>query len=315
MAKPKRAATALRWCLANQNNMRIKKHTSGNEYIRADNVWVRNFTKECLSSLGLAHLFDKEDYSLILRNQELNKNYPKISNEKIIFKKMIIVSDGYDFDNRHLFLSKLPKDVAILAVNKALAKWKLMTPKTPVESRRTLNAFVANNPYKECFSCMPKKDAKYYPVCLASTRTNCEFLKKYAGDVYTYSPTPEETFGFDDKERYYVDDYRNPICAAINLAYRFKVEKLMLLCCDDSFKDKREFSVELPNGLHTYPQHMKSHEIIDANLYWLTHQEEKQVKVADYSSGAKYVNAVYISSEEDALSFFRDQEEGLPHVN
>jgi hypothetical protein len=295
--------------------MRIKKHTSGNEYILADNVWVRNFTKDCLTSVSLSHLFDNEDYSLILKNQELNKNYPKISNEKIIFKKVVVISDGYDFDNRHLFLSKLPKDVAVLAVNKALAKWKLMIPGTPLESRRTINAFVMNNPYKECFGSMPKKESKYYPVCLASTRTNYEFLKKYPGEKYTYAPTPEVSFGFDTKERYYVDDYRNPICAAIDLAYHFKAEKVMLLCCDDSFKDKRESSVELPNGLYTYPQHLKTQKIIDAKIHWLTHQEDKITKVADYSSGAKYVNAVYISSEEDALSFFSDQEEGLPNVN
>jgi hypothetical protein len=42
--------------------------------------------------------------------------------------------------------------------------------------------------------------------------------------------------------------------------------------------------------------------------------EDREVKVVDYSSGADYVNAVYIKSEEEALNFFRDQEEGTPDV-
>lgn len=294
--------------------MRIKKHHSGNEYIRAGNVLVRNFTKDCISSIQLTHMFEKDDYALVLKNQELNKNHPKISNEAIRFNNLVIVSDGYDFDNRHLFLGKLPKDVGVLVINRALLRWKLLLPTTPVDQRRSVNAFVVNNPYKECMAYTPSQDNKYYPVCIASTRTNHEFLKKYLGDVYTYSPTPEERFGFDTKEKYYIDDYRNPICAAIGLAHQFGSKKIMLLCCDNSFKDKREFSIELMNGLYTYPQHLRSEDIIDANIYWLTHQEDKQIEVANYSSGSKYRNAIYISAEEEALDFFRSQEEGTQNV-
>lgn len=290
--------------------MRIKTHPSGNEYIRAGDVWVRNFTKSNLAPLQVTHMFQPEDYARVLQNQEMNKNHPKISNETVIFKKVVIVSDGHKFDERHKLISKLPRDVAILAVNEAMRKWGLMHPKMEPAERRTINAYVCNNPYPQAMTFLPSKDNKYYPTCIASVRANFEFLKKYLGDVYTYMPTSEEKFGHEAKEEYYIDDYRNPICAAIGLAHHFGVQKLMLLCCDESFEEKRDFAVELKNGLWTYPQHLKSQEIIDANLYWLTHQEEKEVKVADYSSGADYTNAAYITTMEEALDFFQDQEEG-----
>jgi hypothetical protein len=294
--------------------MRIKKHPSGNDYVACENVWVRDFTKKSINPLQLTHMFDHSDYHLLLKNEEMNKNYPNIANEKIAFKGAVIVSDGYDFEKRHLFLNQLPKDIAILAVNRALAKWGLMSLKIPSQSRRTINAYVVNNPYKECVKYTPPRDAQYYPVCLASMRTNYEFLRGYLGDVYTYTPTPEMTFGLERTEEYYIDDYRNPICAALSLVYHFNVQKILLLCCDDSFEEKRDFAVQLENGLYTYPQHIKSQKIIDANLYWLSKQETRKVEVADYSSGGEYNNAVYIKSEEEAINYFMGQEEGTHDV-
>lgn len=294
--------------------MRIKKHNSGNEYIFAEGVWVRNFTKESLTRLNLTHMFDQSDYHLVLKNEEMNRNHPNIANERLQFEGMVIVSDGPDFENKHLFLNKLPRTVAILAINTVLSKWKLMSSKLPSSERRHINAYVANNPYKECLRFMPARDAKYYPACIASTRTYYDFLKRYSGDVYTYTPTPEIAFGVSRSESYFIDDYRNPICACIGLAHQFGVTKLMLLCCDYSFKEKRDFSVQLPNGLFTYPQHIKSQRIIDANLYWLKNQEFRKVEIADYSSGIDCTNAVYIKSEQEALNFFRGQEEGTQDV-
>jgi len=289
--------------------MIIKKHKSGNEYVKCTDVWVRNFIKNDVYPITSTELFDRNDYGLVLKNEQMNLNYPKISDVKIMFNKVVIISDGYDFEKRHLFLSKLPKDVAIIAVNKALKKWTLMQPNTTSINRRSINAFVVNNPYKECFDYLPNPNSKYYPTCVSSIRTNHNFLKKYKGDVYTYVPTPEEKFGLNHKENYYVDDYRNPICAAIGLAYHFGVSKLMLVCCDDSFEDQREFSIKLTNNLYTYPQQIKSQQIINQNLFWLTHQENKNVRIANFSDGPECINSVYIKSEEQALLFFMDQEE------
>lgn len=292
--------------------MNIRKHPSGNEYLRAGNAWIRNFTKERVASLQIGHLFSEQDYQLVLRNEEMNKNKPMVSDEVLSFKKVLIVSDGYKFAERHKIISKLPKDVCVLAINKAMRKWSLLSQNTPISDRRTINAYVINNPYKEAVDFLPSKESRYYPTCVSSTRTNNDFIRSYLGDVYMYRPTFENTFGYDTPEKYHIDDYRNPVCAAIGLAYRFGVEKLMLMCCDDSFEDRREGAIHLLNGLWTYEPLIRSHEIIDANLYWLTHQEDKEVKVVDYSSGPEYVNAAYINNDEDVCSFFVDQVEGTP---
>src|SRR5574343_273611 len=171
--------------------MRVKKHTTNNEYIRVGNTYIRNFTKQNLIPPQLTHMFEKEDYGLILKNTELNKNYPKISDEKVYFKNIVIISDGFSFNERHKLLGNLPKDVAIFAVNEVLKKWTLVTG----YEGRLINAYIINNPYAESLTYLPKKHSKYYPTCIASIRTNYTFLKKYLGQIYTYIPTPEDKFG------------------------------------------------------------------------------------------------------------------------
>jgi len=289
--------------------MRIKTTYSSNEYIRAGDVWVRNFTKKGIAPISISHMYDKSDYPNLLRNEERNRKRARISEEKIIFHKVVVVSDGYDFANRHQLLSKLPPDVCILTINGALKGWKLMGPKVDPQSQRSINAHIVNNPYREVLTDLPERQSPYFPVCVGSIRANHEFYERYRGDVYVYQPTPERVFGYEKNEAYFIDDYRNPVCAAIGLSFQFDVRKLLLLCCDASFTEKKDQAVQLENGLWTYPQHLRSKEIIDANLYWLTHQEGREVVVADYSSGGNYTNAVYISSEQDALDFFVDQEE------
>jgi hypothetical protein len=281
--------------------MRIKKdNRTRNEYVFAGGMWVRNFTKSDAQWVNANKLVKERDHLTIIKNEVTNKTlgHPNIAEETFSASKMVIVSDGYKFDERHKILAKMT-DVAVIAINRALVKWKLLDPFKPI------NAYLVNNPYSECLNYLPRK-SKYYPICVASSRTNTDFLKQYQGNVYLYDPTPEVTFGYNRSERYFLDDYRNPVCAAVCLAHRLKAKKVMLMCCDDSFEDERAAAEKLPNGLWTYPQHMKCHEIVDANLYWLTHQEDNEVKVADFSSGPKYNNAAYIDSEEAALSFFAD---------
>jgi hypothetical protein len=281
--------------------MHIRKHANKNEYIRAGNIWVRNFAKKSVKPFSVDHMFEKSDYERLIANETKNDNQARISDEPIILPNIVIVSDGYNFKTRHKLLTKMPSYVSVLAVNRALKNWTLFS--TDESQRKTINAYVVNNPYEECLSCLP---SQYYPVCVASSRTNYKFLEKYKGNMYLYEPTPENKFGLKKPQQYHIDDYRNPICAAIGLAYQFKVERLMLMCCDDSFDKEQDFSVQLKNELWTYPQHLRSQEIIDANLYWLTHQEEHDVQVSDWSDGAEYTNASYISNEEEAIDFFKD---------
>ncbi len=285
--------------------MRVKKTKDRNEYIRAGGLWVRNFTNYGLPFLNINKMFDHEDYQGILKNEMANRivQKPPISEETFHFPKIVIVSDGYGFAEKHRLLEELPSDVAIIAVNGALVKWKLLTPPS---KGRVINFYVVNNPYDECKRLLPRRGPRYFPSCIASSRTNPEFISNYIGNTYLYEPSQNINFGKPSADKYCIDDYRNPICASIGLAYQFGVEKLMLFCCDDSFEDERPAAEKLQNGLWTYPQQLKSHDIIDANLYWLTHQENMDVQASDHSSGPEYINAEYITSEEAVIAFFED---------
>lgn len=280
--------------------MRIKKDpVTKNEYISAGGVWVRNFAKNCVSPVNISHEMFTGDYAVLVENEENNRvlQTANISDENLKFSKAIIISDGFDFENRHKIISSLPPDVYVIAVNKALAKWQLMS-----SHRRAINLFVVNNPYVECMGCIPKNN--YYPTCIASIRTYPPFIKKYKGSIYCYNPTPTRTFGIERNPIYFIDDYRNPICAAVGLCYQFGVSKLMMMCCDDSFADFRENCVKLENGLNTYNQHLKVNSILDANFFWYKRHREDDVDISDYSSGPKYKNATCISNDEECVRFF-----------
>lgn len=280
--------------------IRIKKDpATKNEYVAAEGIWVRNFAKECVSPLNLSPLVGRDEYVRLVENEEANRTLQiiNVSDEDIGYRKMVIVSDGHDFDRRHRIISQFPSDVAVVAVNRAMLKWKLME----IE-RRPINIYVVNNPYSECMHYLPK--GNYHPACVASTRTHPEFVKKYKGRLYLYEPTPSKTFGLDKSPIYYIDDYRNPICAAIGMAYRFGVEKLMLMCCDDSFVEPRDAAVQLQNGLYTYPQHITTQSLIDANLYWYKCQGGDITTVADFSSGPECKNAIAVATPEEAVEFF-----------
>lgn len=282
--------------------MYVKKHSTNNEYIHAGGVWVRNFTKDGVTPVLLEHMFEKSEYENVLINEFRHANLPRIAEERIRLPLIAIVSDGYDFEKRHKVLLNIP-GVAVLAVNRAMRRWQLM-PEKPI------NAYVINNPFPEAMTFLPTKDSLYFPTCITSTRTYYPFSERYVGDKYVYEPTATETFGIVRNSSYSIDDYRNPICAAIDLAFHWGVQKLMLLCCDDSFSQRRDFATELPNGLWTYPQHIKAMHIIDAKLHWLTHYNSREIEVANYSSGIEYVNSKYINNDEEALSFFHDNTEG-----
>ncbi|MCX7020075.1 MAG: hypothetical protein NTY46_14015, partial [Candidatus Sumerlaeota bacterium] len=80
----------------------------------------------------------------------------------------------------------------------------------------------------------------YFPRCIASTRTCREFIKRYKGHIYKYTPVPQENYGYSKQNILYkIDDYRNPICASIGLTYRFNVKKLLLFCCDELGRARR----------------------------------------------------------------------------
>lgn len=282
--------------------MRIKQHHNKNEYLLTPSgLWVRNFAKTSVPYLDINRLTPEGDYQTLLENEVNNSKhrYPWVDTEGFRHPNVVIVMDGHGFAERHKVLAPLPAaEVAVMAVNGALARWKV--------SERSPTYYVVNNPYHECVAYLPKR---VFPKCIASTRTNHGFLKEYKGTKYRYVPVSDDTYtgpGTHEVE-YQIDDYRNPVCAAVGLAYRFGVRKLLLLCCDDSFAEERPGAEPLPNGLWAYPQQRFAHSLIDGSLYWLR-KADPEIQVRDCSDGLEYENASYITPEE-IRAFFEDEDD------
>ncbi len=258
-------------------------------------MWVRNFTKALVPYADINKLTLEKDYSLILKNEIVNNKhrFPWVNNEKFLHDKIVIVSDGYRFKDVQKELAKLDKKIAIIAVNDVLHKWT---------EARVPSYYVVNNPYPECLQYMPK----VFPRCIASTRTNHDFLEKYRGPKYRYLPVSDKDYSGTKSNEvdYQIDDYRNPICAAVCLAYRFGVRKLLLACCDDSFGEERPGAEQLTNGLWQYPQQRIGYGFIDGNVYWLR-RTSKEIVVGNCSDGLESEYAFYIKPEE-IVNFFED---------
>jgi hypothetical protein len=282
--------------------MRIKKHKNKNEYLLTEQgMWVRNFTREMVPYTDINRTIRDEDHFMFLKNEYDNgrARYAWIDTENFYHEKVVIVSDGYGFAEKQKVLEQLPNDVAIIGVHGSLAKWKLA---------RSMNYYVVNNPYPECMRYLPRR-GRSLPKCIASTRTNSEFLHLYRGTKYRYTPVSEEKYnGMTNKEiEYQIDDYRNPICAAIGLAYRFGADKLALFCCDDAFEGERPGAERLHNGLWIYPPQRMAHGLIDGCFHWLKRAPQGEVRTADCSSGPLYKNAEYIA-EDKLMSYFDSME-------
>lgn len=281
--------------------MRIKKHSNKNDYLLSESgIWVRNFHKNNVPYTDINKITKSNEYSMLLENEIINnKNrYAWIDSEDFQHDKVAIVSDGYNFSEIHKKLGKLPKDVAIIAVNGALVNWKF--------KERNPTYYVVNNPYPQCMYYMPKTA---FPRCIASTRTYHEFLSRYKGIKYRYMPVSEEGYSGpkSNETNYRIDDYRNPICAAIGLSYQFDAKKILLVCCDDVFDIERPGSEKLPNGLYQYPQQRISHDLIGGNLFWLK-IAKPDLSVGNASAGLEYKLAAYI--EGDGIEvFFEDNGE------
>ena len=276
--------------------MRIKKKDH-NEYLILDNgIWVRNFILPEPPPMDKnAFMSTDRDMQLYLQNETQNykMQLPSISTENIHYENVVIVSDGIGLAEKQPFLFNFPKDVCVIGTNGVLNVWSVGRKSRPI------TYYVVNNPYEQCMQFLSIKN-KYYPPCIASIRTHNLFLKSYLennGIIFTYDPTPNKLYSGVSRgnSRYVIDDYRNPICAAIGLAYRFKAKNILLFCHDECFANERPGSVRTDNNLWTYPQHKISNEVIDACLGWL---KKNKVNIGYHADGLKLGNATYINLEE-----------------
>lgn len=279
--------------------MRIKKHKR-NEFVLAQDVWVRNpYVKS--EPIDINDM-SRDDISLLMQNEIENMKSRSIDSDDLLshaIKNAIICSDGYEWKERQKILASIPsKKAHVIGINGSLNKWNMVGDLS--EKKRIMFAYLTNNPYRECISYLPKKH-RYFPPLIASTRTNPEFISKYLERPRFYIPTKDLNYsGIPRDGCFFLDDYRNPLCAAISYCVRMGVSRIVLLCCDEAFTEDRPGSERMKNGFYQYPQQIKSQKIVDAQFYWM---KSKGVKIADCSSGIEYENAAYINPE-DMSSFF-----------
>lgn len=272
--------------------MRIKKFRN-NHYVLAEGIWTRNpFTDARAVDINS---LESDEISSVLSNENENSRaaYMHMDDTNgVSLENVVVASDGYGWDETQKVLASLPnRSVKVLGVNKSLARWTMVGESAAL--KRTMTFYVVNNPYPNSMSFLPKRHS-YFPNLVASTRTWPGFLKAYKGQPYMYRPTPDFEYSGPWDSEVALDDYRNPICAAISLAVRGGVKRLALLCCDEAFEDKRPGAEAMKNGLFQYPTQIKCQRVIDKQLFWL---RRAGVKVADCSSGIEYQNAEYISPE------------------
>jgi hypothetical protein len=284
--------------------MRIKKFRN-NEYVLAESVWVRNPAVK--SKAVDINSMSRDDISLFVVNEQENSRFSHMQMEEAtgsLSTDVVVASDGFGWAKKHLALGSLPNSlVGVYGVNGSLARWSMVGEKAPV--KRTMAFYVANNPYPECMNFLPKAH-RYYPNIVASTRTNPKFLAAYRSQPYLYKPTPDLDYTGSWDVEAVLDDYRNPICAAISLAVWRGAKRILLLCCDEAFEEKRPGAVKMENGLWQYPQQITCQKIIDKQLFWL---RRMGIIVGDCSSGIEYENAEYIK-DEDILKFFDKEGNG-----
>lgn len=284
--------------------MRIKK-VKNNEYLLAEGVWVRN--PSCDARALDINSLSRGELDLFIHNEERNAKTPHMQMEDISgvsMENVVVVSDGFGWDHRQTVLARLPNsEVKVLGVNGSLARWLMVGE--GAELKRTMTFYVVNNPYGECASFLPKRH-RYYPNLVASTRTNPKFLEGYKGQPYLYRPTPDRDYSGMLETGAALDDYRNPVCAALSLAARNGAKRILLLCCDEAFKDERPGAVRMQNGMYQYPQQIMCQKIIDRQIVWLN---KMGIIVGDCSSGIEYENAAYIEFE-DVENFFKKEKDG-----
>lgn len=276
--------------------MIIKNHKNRNDYCLSKcGHWIRDFTKPVVKSFDINDMMPLEDMKLVLENEFKNslKKYQIIEENFTTHEKIIIIGDGYGFEKNLKIIDDLPSDVIIIGVNSVFAKW---------QNQRRLNYYIVNNPYQDCLYYYPQI-IRAWPKCIASVRTNPHFLEVYQGSLQIYYPANGEAYsGVKNDNTLFIDDYRNPICAALNLSYKFKAKKILLMSTLEMYKDERPGCDLLKNGLWMYPQQKTAHSLIDANLYWL---QKAKINVVYANTDPDYEFATYICLD-DLKRFFND---------
>ena len=243
-------------------NVTIKIHKNKNDYFLTDDkIWVRNFAKTNVKPLDINNFYNEKEIQLLLDNEIKNHELQTFdfASEIKQNKKVLIISDGYGFQNSSTWLDQIPNDVKIIANYGACRFWN---------SKRMPNYMVATNPFSDALVYLPER---IFPILITSARTNNDFLKRYANTIIKYYPTPDENYEspISHNSPLYIDEYRSSIAASVAIAHKMGCEKLCLAYPINAYEKQRPATEKIEDTeLFFYPQQKIARNLIDANIFW-----------------------------------------------
>ena len=278
----------------------LRNHSSGNQYLlTSDNkIWVRNFGINHAAPLDLNNLYAEHEIETIITNEIINSYHKNATYEpeELFDKNVFIISDGFNFENTLKIINSIEiENPYIILTNNALKLWNV--------DKYLPSLFVVNNPYKDCIANINKR---IFPRLLASTKTMPEFFKyyNYKAGIYVYHSPPQKNYQAPIKNDYskYIDDYRNPICAALINCFYGNAKKIYLMSCSEGYKEPRN-GTSLVNEIYQYPQQKLADQIIDLNIFWyLKNKPETSIKYYGINKSFKF--SKYISEEDFREEFY-----------
>lgn len=266
----------------------IKKHANRNEYFKVDNLWVRNFNRQHVSATDINTFYTEEETKELILNEVKNArlNLPNIADEALRYRKLIVVSDGFNFKQHSDVFKIMPADTCLITVNQAQRLWAASI---------FANFYLTVTTGENAASVLSDRP---FPKLIASRRVNHHFLCHYKNLIYFYDPVPDATYQSKSAKEslLLVDDYRNPICACVGLANHFKVKSLYLGFCSHAFTEERPGTVKIEEGIYQYPQQVLADKLVDANLFWL---KAANPEIQIYHTGIKksFMFAKYLEKD------------------
>ena len=245
-----------------EKTVTIKLHKNKNEYfLTSDKIWVRNYNKINANPIDINNLYNENEIEMLLANEIKNNELSTLDlmSELKEIKKILIISDGFGFEDSEKLISNLPNDVKIIANYGACRFWK---------HKRLPNYMVATNPFDDASLYLPEK---IFPILIASSRTNNNFLKRYINTIIKYYPTPDENYESPSSHNnpLHIDEYRSSIASSIIIAFKMNCEKLCIAYPINAYEKQRPATEQIPDtNYYFYPQQKIAKNIIDANLFW-----------------------------------------------
>jgi hypothetical protein len=243
----------------NKEDFVLKEGINRNVYLKKDSFWIRNPNGIGSIPQDINNMYSEIEIRKNIENEIYNSklNIPNIETETFEWENVIIVSNGYGFKNDHAdLLDGFPnsRKSIVISVNNTPRFW---------ESKRLPNYYITNN--LNDFS-----NFKFLPILIAGKRSDPVSIVKYKNMKYFYSHTPSNNFKSpsDTNSLLYIDDYRNPICAAISCCNHYKVKNLILAFCSEGYENKKDGMEYISDNVYMYPQQKLANSIINGMLFW-----------------------------------------------